>query len=1317
MKWGGSQAHDTIYSVLITPDTDIQPLGYFTGGGGELVSEWSGGLADDVNVDTADNVLGRGLYEREHGLPFFLGPDGEQDTEDDLPIFVGDVSSLPLFSDPYQDPDFTVDSPSCGRDGRCGYTVLGELGSGFRDDPSQIVTPESCQAAVDAGAGQQRGGVNAAGQCVLIFSQATGSRVQPQGIGETAALEDDLVPDSAFIEPQDLTGIKQLGGPDAIPARPRNRNRALYFKTAGLERATKKYHHLVSNLDVDFREDELKWSHGASQDEHEFKEGYLELEMFDSQLFARVGKLVMVWGKTELFRNQDRLNPTDIGIVTLPNLEEARIGQWATDVTWYWGYLGPAEDVRFEFVAILDEFEPTDLGKCGEPFVFLPVCAKSFGSMASGLAGLGLVGENRPDDPWDDLKGMDVAFRMEGRWDRFTFAISDFWGYDDSAILKVVHEYGRRVDPETGAPVRSTGALSCKVKSLGVDDDLDGKPDRFVSVGPDGVVGTGDDKVPSVGNCLLFEKDGTTRRSADDVALNHSINQTLFHTLCSLTFNEDKGFCAFDSLNSQSLLGPGSIALAGDPLSSLSNAIFFGWDTSRLADNRFRPLTIDGDLTQKYVTPLGIDPKNLGSLPPDQQALLGCGDRFGSGCGLEQADALVAAGVLDTPAGGIDFMNADASVLTQEFSILKAGSPGALVGYRRGAGVSYFEAGVTTPDDFTPDDAVALEASSPPGSANAAVGGLTEAAYDFEIEPFPWDPNPELLRKGVLLFDSSLPNPLGENCGPVGPGAQASTCTDLERFSSNLERILISDEITGNDDSFDPPESLEELLFMLDARETTDIGFDPISGPDGIFFGNADTSGDGLRDTKAIRSETLPTLAKDLNLDGEFTQEDAVAGDACTAALCYRQIGSDMASTGELPAGDDPGRYVDAKPVFVLVRDEDKGFPSFILGTDDLAFQQLSQIEQQKLLTTDSSQFDPDDPTTFLLYDIDLDGVDEKITLRNEVRNDLLNADLDSDSFADVDNDKDGKLDWVDDFTAGPISDDNILCGSGIPGVGDPLQDALQHEFYDTSQEGLLGTVFEAFGGLPPRSPVFCRSLTGLLGATGFTLPYKRAGGDNRFGRRDFLWQGGRQVMLDYQKKNVFGFGLDFAEDRTKSSWGIEFSWTSGKFFGNTLSRDLLHRSDEYVLSISMDRPTFINFLNPNRTFFMNFQIFFKYFSDFEGGDRRGMFGTSDGPFDTRFIFFFFTGYFQDRLTPRVTLVADPPTSTGAVLSTLSYRFTDRFSASVGMNHFFGHVSQTEAPFFPVALLSGPDRTSETLRGIAPARNRDEIFMTVRWTF
>jgi hypothetical protein len=501
-------------------------------------------------------------------------------------------------------------------------------------------------------------------------------------------------------------------------------------------------------------------------------------------------------------------------------------------------------------------------------------------------------------------------------------------------------------------------------------------------------------------------------------------------------------------------------------------------------------------LTQKYARPLSVDPKNLGNLPPDQQALLGCGDRFGSGCGLEQADELRAAGVLDTPAGGIDFMNADADVLTQDWVLPKGLTQGTLVGHRGTGEGSYFEAGVSRPGGLTPRDAIQLEGSGPPGSANAAVGGLSEVAYDFQIEPFVWDPDPGLLAQGVLLFDPRRPNPLGENCTPVGPEAGASTCTDLERFSSNLERIFINYEITGTDDVFDPPESMQELMAILDGDPSNDLTGDPLSGPDGIFWGNADTTGDGLRETKAVRTETLPTLGNDVNGDGFFNQHDAVAGDACTQALCYQQVGSAMASTGELPAGDDPSRYLDAKPIFVLVRDEDKGLPPFILGTDHLAFHALSATEQQKLLTADPTQFDPNDPTTFFAYDIDLDGSDDRITLDNAIRDELLTQDLDWNAFSDLDEDRDGKFDWVDDFTPGPISDDNILCGSGIPAAGDPLQDALQSEFYDKSETAAVASLFPTFGGLPPRTPSLCVELVALLSLTGESAP----------GRRDFWW-------------------------------------------------------------------------------------------------------------------------------------------------------------------------------------------------------------------
>jgi hypothetical protein len=1281
MRWGSSQGTDTQFNVLQTFDTPITPTGYWRGALSDTVSEFGNNLATDAqtNVGNADNAV-----------PFFTGPDGVSNTTDDLPI-------------------------GPGPDGFAGFTVL-------------VVPPgSSCRDALGTGV---EGGVNGNGDCIRINVIQTA--VPTGGGGFVAAITDDDRPQSAFVETQDLTGYRA----GALPARPRNPDsQGLYYRTAGFTKAFRDHDSLVSNLDVDFREDELKWGHGASQDEHEFREGYLEFEMFDSQLFARVGKLIMVWGKTELFRNQDRLNPTDIGIVTLSSLEESRIGQWAADVTWYWGYVGPIEDVRTEFVLLVDDFEPTDLGKCGEPFVFLPVCGKSFGPMASGMVGLGLIGEARPDDPWDDLSGLEVAFRVEGRWDRFTFAITDYYGYDDSFVLDVVTQYGRRVDPQTGAPVRSEGALSCET----------------APGGPNGIVGDADDTVPFVGNCLLFNSDGT-RRAPEEVALHQASNQTLFHTACSLTFDQDSGGCPFDTLNNNTLLEPTALVLGG---SDLSTVAILGFDTIRtnkapspgdpenVALRTSKYQTLDSSaVTTELFGQIG-DPANpsLGNLTDDQKALLGCGKAFGSGCDNDEAQDLVRLGILDEAAGGVDFMNSDASVVTQDWMILKAASSGALVGTRiDGIRGSYFEAGITAPAmvDLN-NDGVAETPFNPSVASHIRDTGsdpltdtgvrLSEFAGDYSIEPYKYEVDERLLEEfGIVQFKPSWgidPNdptdddlflvPGGENCSQAF-GLVDPTCTELEIFSANLERLLITNEQVGSDDVFDPPESVEELVAMLNVDERDDFFGDPLSGPDGIFYRNADVDADGVQDVRTIQMKR----ENDTFLYDTRRVEDPAN---CPAVgFCWLDISDGLINSGEIDATDvtdptDPAavRFVDALPIQVNATDSDTGER---IQVDPHEF---DGVEIQLL---GDGQTIP--------YDSDGDGAaDRNIAFTRQTIRGMFSStagefqDLDLNRVPDLDEDRDGGLDYVDDATFdavgnvlqpsyGPISDDNILCGSGIP--GDPLNEAVQHEFANDAWAASLAEVFPTFGGLPPRSPVFCSSLTGLLGVSGFTLPAKRAGGDGRFGRRDFLWHGGQQVMIDYQKKNVFGFSLDFAEDVTKTSWGFEFSWTSGKLFGDTLVFGNT-RSDEYVLSLSMDRPTFINFLNPNRTFFINVQFFLKYFSDYHGGDRRGMYGTSDGPFDARFVVFFFTGYFQDRLTPRVTFVYDPPTSSGGVLTSLSYRVSDKFLIQTGLNSFFGHVSQIESSFFPISLLTRPDATAEVSRGISPARNRDEIFLILRYTF
>ena len=53
-----------------------------------------------------------------------------------------------------------------------------------------------------------------------------------------------------------------------------------------------------------------------------------------------------------------------------------------------------------------------------------------------------------------------------------------------------------------------------------------------------------------------------------------------------------------------------------------------------------------------------------------------------------------------------------------------------------------------------------------------------------------------------------------------------------------------------------------------------------------------------------------------------------------------------------------------------------------------------------------------------------------------------------------------------------------------------------------------------------------------------------RAGGNGALRpARLHLALGRRPQSLRFEKANVLGFSMDFAEDVTKSNWGVEFTW------------------------------------------------------------------------------------------------------------------------------------------------------------------------------
>jgi hypothetical protein len=1543
-----------------TLGSTVRPLGFLVGSNAvDIVNNSDIGIATSLktlDTDTIQGTLAKDSRAQSNVVPLFVGPDGLFNTADDLPPTKDQLhpdlqleTSIPTSMVAYQGtsegfPNYKAVAFVRGTlDSRTGHPLVlfalaneeatrrigcrnlsGVLADGVCRDAAGAVIEERRvleRGCIDlAAGGDSSAGINGQGECVAMNNQ---QGVTSRGVhfGVIPLLNDPRFrPGTAFVEPPDLTDFKGQALLRNVPvARPRAPDNSIVFRTAGTDRLLKATHHLVSNLDIDFTVDELQWGHGAADDEHELREAYIELEMAQSQVFARVGKQLMVWGKTEIFRGQDRLNPQDLGDGFGSSLQDSRIGQWGLDLVFspsWASKLGPLRDVRFEAAMLYDDFEPGDLGVCGEAGAAVGVCAKLVGAYAHGLSGIGLVGEDRPQETLSGLDRFEYGARLEGHWDRFAFSLTDYWGWDDAPITEVVFEYQRRVDPVTGAPVNPYGAANCRVRTA-----PDGKGGT-VDVGPDNDPSTTyDNAIPSIGNCLLFDDpaspgDVQPLRARADIAANHSVNQTLFHTICTLTFDPDRGYCAFDQAND-----PDSFTALAQILSGIQNGVQTlaaeGVDTIRLAEQGPTAVAFTApgsalgasaaaiQLFREFPSfPAGGAVTSSLPLPREQGALLGCGPSFVSACGANDEKRfasdpaflrLVGAPEIQRANGGIDFMNADGSVITQEFAILKALQPGAPVAHRSNPdGSARYEAGITI------GGITAAEASAVGVDANALFPlsleerqALVRAriperegqqyATDAWIEPFPWKVDEEVLNKeGLLIFkvapqserdprcDPTLagrarditgepvftedeikycsfrlgawlsdPNRIvlndptdptnpgnafqvefegtlddvvnrtpvftdwvrrlqdvSENCTPFMRGFTGSAtatvaqtffdegCTNLETVSANFERFFVALELIGGDRIFDPPETLEELLNMVDNSYINDQFGDPISGPDGIVtrnirvFADPSTKGAPLEerrissrnDTHAMRfvppSEGggvvvfAQTLIPLLDLDGDgrsdgrtdialsqLTMDEFFAAvnpdTVCKLDRCFAQTGV----TGEVQgrAGTPPDRTPEAAALPIALRSnisliDGKTVPPH-LGSPminmwelyekrPLEFSEFWARERAVEVTNRDEQGNPlplDDPRRIRLkYDRAATGgiliVDfDSIVIRGQagaldgLKAQQFETDLIPTSAQPLDQDHDGVYDGMDDGTPGPISDDSILCGSGIP--GDVLQQGGQFEFFSEEEEAKFAVLFP--NGFPRRSPINCGTASAVLGGTGITLPFRRAGGDGRYGRRDFQWHGGREVVLTYEKRNVLGFGLDFAHDPSRTSWNLELSWENDLHIGDTNRRSGLSNTDQYVLAVSVDRPTFFRFLNPSRTFFLNFQFFLRYLTDYNGGadDHDGNFGTAEGPLSGQMSFTFFTGYFQDRLTPRTTILWDPTSSSFGLLWGLGYRFRNNLTADVRVNHFFGETQTVRRGFYPNSLFTDPRTLGGSGRGFANAYNEDSAGVAVRYSW
>ena len=92
----------------------------------------------------------------------------------------------------------------------------------------------------------------------------------------------------------------------------------------------------------------------------------------DDELHMRLGRQQVVWGRTDLFRVLDIVNPMDFSRENLyAEFEDSRIPQAMINLEYRMGATKSLEDLNFQLIYKVESFRPHDLGQGGEPYAIL----------------------------------------------------------------------------------------------------------------------------------------------------------------------------------------------------------------------------------------------------------------------------------------------------------------------------------------------------------------------------------------------------------------------------------------------------------------------------------------------------------------------------------------------------------------------------------------------------------------------------------------------------------------------------------------------------------------------------------------------------------------------------------------------------------------------------------------------------------------------------------------------------------------------------------------------------------------------------------
>ena len=217
----------------------------------------------------------------------------------------------------------------------------------------------------------------------------------------------------------------------------------------------------------------------------------------------------------------------------------------------------------------------------------------------------------------------------------------------------------------------------------------------------------------------------------------------------------------------------------------------------------------------------------------------------------------------------------------------------------------------------------------------------------------------------------------------------------------------------------------------------------------------------------------------------------------------------------------------------------------------------------------------------------------------------------------------------------------------------------------------------------------------------------------------------GGQASAEYQQAHTLGLSFDYFEQYTGTVWRIESSWTFDELVMNTRTVDWRDQSDVMRWSIGIDRPTFLKWLNKDRTFFLSMQMFDTWYMDHEGDKHTGYLNDEHNFITT---FFFIGNYMRDRLKPVGFYVWEEASNSHVAGLNLEWLMDNHWSIKGGFHTIWGGTGNTnhDTGPFTTFISPGSDGTVNPYvfsnlgiahQGLGAVRNYDEIFFELKYQF